>query len=249
MNSQKINKVDIQATYPNGIPSVAPQPNLTYPNQPQQYVQPMPYVQPQQTFAPWTSANANPTEQEEVEKKPKMRTGRPRNVMIMIMSLIFIILTVLAYTLDVTKLPDWASSLPIFNGLSGWEWLISDFNNILSASEGIKGVMLSIVTLFPMFLFTLSCISFLLALFGFIFKKYNRVINLIIGILIGVIAVTMLFYPQIIAQLDLKVYFKSILSIEGVMCFVSAGLGIIYLLFTILFMKAMKIKDTEEEEA
>ncbi|MDE6059870.1 MAG: hypothetical protein K2G31_00125 [Clostridia bacterium] len=240
----KINKVDVQATYPNGYPPAAPQPAPTYPTQPQQ--------QPQ-TFAPKTSKKA--AVQEEVEEKPKKRTGRPRNIMIMILSLLFIVLSALAYKLgtpeNLETLPEWAKSLSLFSGISGWELLVKDpgaFTALFSAEGGIKALMLSIVFLFPMFVFTLSGISFILALLGFIFKKYVRVINLIFGILIGGMAVTMLFYPQIITGMDLKEYFQSILNLNGVMYFACAGLGIIYFLFTVLFMKPMKIKNKEEED-
>ena len=242
----KINKVDVQATYPNGYPPVAPQPAPTYPAQQPQYNQP-------QTFAPKTAPKA--VDEEEVAEKPKKRTGRPRNVMIMILSLLFVILSVLAYELGTPEkletLPEWASSLSLFSGISGWELIVKDpgaFTALFSAEEGIKALVLSIVFLFPFFVFTLSCISFILALLGFIFKKYVRVINLIFGILIGGMAVTMLFYPQIITGMPLKDYFQSILNLNGVMYFACAGLGIIYLVFTILFMKPMKIKDKEEVE-
>ena len=263
----KINKVDMQATYPNGYPPVAPQPNPTYPTQPQPQYAP----QQPQTFAPKTNTKATEQE-EEADDKPKNKTGRPRNVMVMILTLIFVLLTALPYALtqNLDKLPEFMrDAIPFFNGIKGWELLIKDFETfkvLFTSGEGIVGILTGVVSLFPMFIFTLSCISFILALLGLIFKKYVRIINLIFGILIGGMAVTMLFYPQIISssiyaqmallpenlivteECALKDYFQSKLSMEGILFFVSAGLGLIYFVFSILFMKAIKIKDEEEEE-
>lgn len=239
----KINKVDVQATYPNGYPQAAPQSAPTYPAQPQQ--------QPQ-TFAP-KSSNKEAV-QEEANEKPKKKTGRLRNVVIMILSLLFIILSALAYKLGspekLETLPEWAGSLSLFSGISGWELLIKEpsaFTALFSAEGGAKALVLSIVFLFPFFVFTLSGISFILALLGFIFKKYVRIINLVFGILIGGMAVTMLFYPQIITGTPIKEYFQSILNLNGVMYFACAGLGLIYFVFSILFMKPLKKKVKEEE--
>ncbi|MDE5601930.1 MAG: hypothetical protein K2J16_05475 [Clostridia bacterium] len=237
----KINKVDVQATYPNGYPQAAPQSAPTYPAQPQQ--------QPQ-TFAPKSSTKA--AVQEEVEEKPKKKTGRLRNIVIMVLSLIFILLTTIPYALkDPSKLPSWAvGPLQDFNGISGWAALINNFAEFKSqfAGDGFKEIMLRVVYLFPMFVFTLSGISFILALLGFVFKKYVRIINLIFGILIGGMAVTILFCPQIISGMPIKEYFQSILNLNGVMYFACAGLGIIYFVFTILFMKSMKKKVKEDDE-
>lgn len=216
--------------------------------------------------------NAGPVEAAPVAQtkvKPAKKSGVSRNVMIMILALLFIGLAIVGYlinneTITVPEGYEWVESINIFDGISTWETIAKDPKNFelnfqeINLMSGETRVTahsfgIGLVNVTPWIVFSLSCVSFIIAFICACCKKYSRVFNLIMGILIGGFAIVAMFAPLIIMNEALFVlgqekitvadWFNDVV-IEGQMYFhfVIAGLGFLQILFSCIFLKSLKRK-------
>jgi len=187
-----------------------------------------------------------------VSKRVAKKSGVGRNVMMMLFSLVFIGLAVVGYLIvkGVINLPEWAKwaqASIYFDGISVWEMLIKDFN-AFKAIFGELGVAAGIVTLIPMVLFTFSGINFIVAFISAIGKKYGRAFNFIFSLLIGAAAVTCLFCPYILSgDKDLLGYLLDLVGNGAYLAIAGAGWGVLQFLFSLFFLKSLKIKDKKRK--
>ncbi len=273
----KINKIDVAATYPGGYPNANPA-----------YQQPYaPYAQAptypaSSGFAPVNTAPeaVSGFDTTETKAKPEKKSGISRNIFMLIFSLGFIMLSIMGYLIakgTVTMMEGtetWAAGITSFSGIGQWEMLCTNFEafkSIFSMQEGIMGIMLGIAAIMPMVLFTFAGISFIIAFFGLIFKKYNKTLNLIFSIIIGAAAITtfFLFYinPTTLAGFAGENFLSTFLpymlltqntdytiisffmdiqahSMWTPLYFAIAGAawGLLQFIFSLIFMKSMKKK-------
>ncbi len=225
----KINKIDTQAA---------------------SLVQPAPaYNQPQTNFEPLTEV---PEQTAPAKEKANKHSGIGRNVIMMILSLLFIGIQVFAYLLEEGTFS--IKNVNLFmdeyymSGVGLWNLLISNSADFAQLFEGSFGVgLLSIV---PMISLTLACVNFIVALVSAIGKKYGRAYNLVSSILLAACGVLILFYPFFVHNAGdpnnawtLLDFFVDILAKQSFMLLVSAVLGVVQLVFGLAFLKSLERKD------
>jgi len=187
--------------------------------------------------------------------KPVKKYGTGRNIMMMIFSLVFIALSVVGYLIKngtIANLPEWANWIAVsvyFDGISGWELLIKNFAEFKAMFS--EEILYGILSLFPMILFTLSGINFLVAFISACGRKYGRAFNFIFSFLIAGVAVTTLFIPYI-AQMgsenatDLIGYFSDMISGGAYLFIAGAAWGVLQLLFALIFCKKLGYKKNKK---
>lgn len=202
------------------------------------------YTQPQTNFEPvYTNANEEAVPQKKVKAK---RSGIGRNITMMIMSLIFIALSVVGYLVntDVIKIDGYVYGISHFDGITYWNTLIQDFAQFKAYfDDPVAGIL----TILPMILFTLAGINFIVALVSACGKKYGRAYNLIMSIILAACAIVLLFRPFIAMgeawENNLGLYFKSVIENEYYLLIVSAALGVLQLVLGLCFCKSLKRKE------
>lgn len=185
------------------------------------------------------------------DKKAKAadkKSGLPRNIFMMIFSLLFVALSTVAYllnngTIPAGSLPPWMGGIASFDGIALFEGLI---NKTFVQPSDVLGWIPAIL---PSALFVLSGIVFIVALIAAIGKKYSRAWNLIASLLIFAIAVVMLLAPVIFAEGNfvelLMVYFMGehgIITEGRYFAFAGVALGLLQFLFSLFFLASMKKK-------
>ena len=204
------------------------------------------YTQPQTNFEPvYANEEAAAVPQTKVKAK---HSGIGRNVTMMIMSLLFVALSVVGYLVNAGTIKTDLFGISWFDGITYWNMLIQDADAFSLLFSDVLG---GILTIIPMILFTLAGINFIVALVSACGKKYGRAYNLIMSIVLAAGAIVLMFRP-FLADLvtDKTLYEGNILAfflntIEGqqYMFFVSAGLGLLQLIFGLCFCKSLKRKD------
>lgn len=181
-------------------------------------------------------AEATYTKPQPVEEEPiaaqeavvPKKSGLGRNIVMMIISLLFVALNVVGYLIakGTIHLGDtgWALGFTAFNGIGTIEALISGVV-LPSDTVGILGIAL------PVALFGLACINFLVAFISACGKKYGRAHNVVFGVLIFAVAVLMLLYP-FIANTEFVLADRYVL-LGG------AVLGLINLVLSLVFIKKL----------
>ncbi len=155
------------------------------------------YTQPQTNFEPvYPNEEAAAAPQTKVKAK---HSGIGRNVTMMIMSLLFIALSVVGYLVNVKviKVDGGLYGIGFFDGISSWNLLIQNPNAFASL---FSDVVLGIITIVSMVLFTLAGINFIVALVSACGKKYGRAYNLIMSIILAAGAIVILFVPMLYAK-------------------------------------------------
>lgn len=155
------------------------------------------YTQPQTNFEPvYTNANEEAVPQKKVKAK---HSGVGRNVTMMIMSLLFIALSVVGYLVNTNaiKIKGGLYGIGFFDGISSWNLLIQNPSAFASL---FSDVGLGIITIVSMVLFTLAGINFIVALVSACGKKYGRAYNLIMSIILAAGAIVILFVPMLYAK-------------------------------------------------
>lgn len=235
----KIPKVDATATL---HPQYQPQYNNA------------PYNQPYMGgYAPQPRYAAPPVAQQNEIAKPQKKAGTGRNVMMMLFSLIFIALSVVAYLIGnetIKNIPDsmsWLGGIGFFDGISAWQTLCTDIGSLKSALEtsGIIGLLNEIA---PIFLFTFSGINFIVAFISACGKKYGRAFNFIWSLIIVASALFIVYtYYALICEslgeaIPVAEFLKLLFTVE--LCLIPAGalLAIVQFLFSLFFLKSLKIK-------
>lgn len=233
----KINKIDTSATQP------------TYNPQNPYATSPAPI---------YRADNAPVAPVAKTKAKAEKKSGISRNIFVMICALLFIGLTVVGYlvnneTIAVAQDSEWLSFFGKFTGLGAWEDLVhgaEDFKAAFDVSIGF-----GIVAIIPFVLFTLSCLIFVVDFICACCKKYGRFTNLLFGLVIGGCGILMLFHeylmgyttavklgmtdalPKLFDHLD-----ELIVDRQGYLLIGSAVLGLIYFIFSCVFMKTLKKK-------
>lgn len=206
--------------------------------------------------APFEPVYAN-EQAEQVASKEKATTpkhsGIGRNITMMILSLLFIAISVVGYKIDTINglIGDENSILynlfgiRILDGVTYWDNLIyraTDFSNYFS-----DGILDGIITLLPMITFTLAGINFIVAFISACGKKYGRAYNLISSLLIGACAIASLI---VVAQswsssndiIDGLTIMISEHIMDSIAILVYAVLGLLQIILGLCFLKSLKRK-------
>ncbi len=192
--------------------------------------------------------------------KPKKKAGTGRNIFMMIVSLLFIAASVLAYLINTNTVNIGESTfgLGYIDGIACWELLVTDFANFKAMFEA--DMVAGILAIMPMALFTLSCITFIVALISACGKKYSRAFNLIWAIIIFVAGLAVIFTPYFAPdealakvlfdgedKISIFNYLQYMFQDGKAYCIVApAALGLIQLLFSFFFLRSLEIDDDEE---
>ncbi|HAT83377.1 MAG TPA: hypothetical protein DCS37_00505 [Clostridiales bacterium] len=200
------------------------------------------YTQPQTNFEPvYANEEAAAVPQSKVKAK---HSGIGRNVTMMIMSLIFIALSVVGYLVNADTIKNDLFGISWLDGITCWDILIQNADAFSLLFEG--DVLGGILTIIPMILFTLAGINFIVALVSACGKKYGRAYNLIMSIVLAGLSVFMLFYPFVCFNTEgegLLPYLRGIVEEKEFALFVSAGLGLLQLILGLCFCKSLKRKE------
>lgn len=211
-------------------------------------------VQPTYTPANPVASNFEPTYQaappvqetaqgrradEKAAKRADKKSGLPRNICMMLFSLFFVAISVVGYLIvkGTLAVPAFAQSLTSFDGISFIEALIKDFEAVKSFT-----IVELVAAILPTALFLLAGVDFIVALIAAIGKKYGRAWNLIASILIAAIAVLILIAPILFANKPFVEYFKEIIQEQKFFLLVGAGVGILQLIFSLIFLASLKKK-------
>lgn len=229
----KINKIDTSATQPTYNPQ------NTYATSPAPV-----YYADNAPVAPVAKSKA----------KAEKKSGISRNIFVMICALLFIGLTVVGYLVNngTIALPqeegwDWIACFGTFSGIDIWEMLVTDTDVFVALFED---VLVGIVTIIPFILFTLAGIIFIVDFICACCRKYGRVTNFLFGLVIGGCGILMLFYEFLVFQAgglveisELGSYLKEVVvDAQGYILIASAALGLIYFIFSCVFLKTLKKK-------
>lgn len=244
----KINKVDTSVTQPTYVPQ-----------------------NPQATnYEPvYNAGRADAVSAKRQKAVSSKKSGIPRNIFMMIIALIFIGLTIVGFlinngTITTNEGQEWVAQIIKFSGIDQWKCVVDNKDTFVAmfqemnaetgeAAISVQSVFIGIATISPMIVFTLSCISFIIAFICACCKKYGRIYNLIISLVIGVFACLMLFIPYIeinmeamaagTEQIGIANYFKDVvIGQQMYFLIVSAGLGLIQFIFSLIFLKSLKKK-------
>lgn len=216
----KINKIDTQAAT---------------------LVQPAPaYNQPQTNFEP---VYAN--EAAQAPAKKAKHSGVGRNVVMMIMSLLFIAISVVGFLVKGGIIENSLFGIEFLDGVSGWIDLFKGGEDLQTWFDISTGA--GIIYVLPMALLLLAVVNFLVALISACGKKYGRAYNVVSSILIGGIAITMMFYLLFIEGGDIAEYFTALIDEGMYMFFASAGLGLLQLIFGLCFTKSLERKEKKSK--
>ncbi len=205
------------------------------------------YTQPQTNFEPvYANEEAAAVPQTKVKAK---HSGVGRNITMMIMSLLFIALSVVGYLVNEGKITNDLYGISWFDGITYWDILIQDadvFSLVFAGADGKLDILGGIVTIIPMILFTLAGINFVVALVSACGKKYGRAYNLIMSVILAGLSIFMAFYPFVCFNTEgekLLPYLQGIVTKEEFALFVSVGLGLLQLIFGLCFCKSLKRKE------
>lgn len=182
----------------------------------------------------------------------KKKSGIGRNIVIMLLSLIFVALSTCAYLVNQGVIPSpsgfvWVARLGVLDGISVWEMVINSHDSLgaLFESDFVVGLMV----ILPLILFTLAGINFIVAFISACGKKYGRVWNLISGVILAGCAITMLFADYITglrltsSSIGFGDYFMEIIiGHQFYFLIVCAGVGVLQLFFSLVFLAPLKRK-------
>ena len=199
------------------------------------------YTQPQTNFEPvYANDEAAAVPQTKVKAK---HSGIGRNVTMMIMSLLFVALSVVGYLVNAGTIENDLFGIRYLDGISCWNAMIQDFGAFKAYFDN---PVVGILTILPMIVFTLAGINFIVALVSACGKKYGRAYNLVMSVILAGLSVFMVFYPFICFNTEgeeLLPYLLGIVEEQEFALFVSAGLGLLQLILGLCFCKSLKRKD------
>lgn len=224
-----------------------------------------PQQAPEYTQSPFEPVYANEESVAPQKSKAKSRakatmpkrSGVGRNIIMMILSLLFIAIGVLGYyawgnRINIGTLLGIGENNFGIGGLDGityWKNLIYRTDSFVAYFS--DNVWDGIITILPMIVFTLACLNFVVAFISACGKKYGRAYNFISSILIGAGSIAPLFIEaQYIAQTEGKAnIWQGLLSlfngdnlINNAALVVFAVLGLLQFIFGLCFIKSLKKK-------
>lgn len=198
-------------------------------------------VMPMENVSP-VSESASTKEKKKAAKAAKAakgdkKAGTGRNIFMMLLSLVLVAVSALAYLNSTGKLSvDLLNGLAAFDGITIWKSIIVDKFNPF-AGEILDGIY----AILPLIVFTLAGINFIVALISCFGKKYGRAWNFIASLIIAAAAIVSLFVP-VIKGANLVEYFLTIISDGKYLIFVAPGVAFIEFLFALIFLKSLKKK-------
>lgn len=202
-----------------------------------------------------TTTTQQPQAKTKTKKKAlsEKKSGVGRNVLMMIFSLVFVALSVVAYLLKIGTIPKdivaesypWLINISFADGISPIEMMIKNFDYVKALFSADLG--LAIVTIVPSVLFVLAGLNFIVAFISAIGKKYGRAYNLLMSVILCGLAVTVFFIPYIMLQkagltIPILDYFKTCATVDGCLIYCIAGWGVLQLFFALCFIKSLKRK-------
>ena len=131
------------------------------------------------------------------KKKSMVKKCRPRSAIMLIFSLIFVAINVLAY-LNVT-IPYFDTYATYFNGIGVIESIIKDASGFAAGFQGGDLIALvgTIYALIPALIFVLAGLVALMNLIGLIIGKYGKTFNIIMILIVLLASVAFLVVPYI----------------------------------------------------
>lgn len=183
-------------------------------------------------------------------------SGIGRNITMMLLSLLFIAISVVGYlinnnTIKFTEGSELIKSglfgITYFDGISMWNTLINNSGSIVEMFTGENANILgAIASLMPMLLFTLAGINFIVALVSACGKKYGRAYNVISSLLIGGSAIFAVFIPYLTGEdesvTSILEYVTKIVNDKWYVFFAALVLGLVQIILGLCFIKSLKRK-------
>lgn len=174
------------------------------------------------------------------------KSGRSRNFFIFLFSALLLVCSLLGYFYLQGKL-----EVAQFEGLVGFDG-ITMLKKIAEAPEIYKAmfeadIALGLWTVMPVIFFLGSILTAALALMGFVFKKYPRLVNLVLALGTFALTLCMLFAPFVMPGTEMTAaqiadYFTDIIESGAYLIFVPVGISLLQALFSLVFLKSMKKK-------
>ena len=132
------------------------------------------------------------------DKKKAMKSCRPRSFFMLLFSLIFVAINVLAY-LDV-KIPYVETYSTYFNGIQVIENIIKDAQGFIAGFTGgdMSALLGTIYALIPALIFVLAGIVALINLIGLIAGKFGKTFNIIFTILVFLFSIAFFAIPLLV---------------------------------------------------
>lgn len=210
---------------------------------------------------PVEGTSAVQTEQETaVETTAVKARGTGRNIILLIISVLFVGLSVLGYlvskeVLKVTEDIQWMGSLTSFSGITNFDLLINEtdlFKTMFTENIGYGIIELVI----PMLLFVLSAVNAIVALISAIGGKYGRAYNVCSGWLIGGSAIVTLFAPwlsnycldkSLADEFPFVDYLKDLVKNDGLYGWMlaAAALGLLLIVLVMVFIVPLKERSVD----
>lgn len=190
------------------------------------------------------------------------KSGRSRNVMIFIFAALLLVCSVLGHfyadaggaTMEdiangnALEAGDFLSALEAFDGVG----VLSDIANDELYAELLKetfaeDIATGLLEVLPVIFFLLAALTAALALIGFIVKKYPRLLHLILALGLLAVSVCILFSPLLGADgagFDAigDYFMNTVVSDLNFLLLAPAVIGVLHLLFSLIFLKSLKKK-------
>lgn len=198
--------------------------------------------------------NGGKGEKDGAPKKKKRVSSILKNVVCAALSLGFIGLSVACYLSIKGVFVGGNEFNSFYNGIYLWELLFT-YPEYFAASFG-AGVGWGLAELLPMFIFTLSCVDFIVCVIGIFLKRYGKTYHLLLGAAICAMSVALVFVPYInIVNVDASIgvandltisqYFTSIFNPQYTTLYFAPAIGVVRLICAILF--ALRFKKRKKE--
>lgn len=199
-------------------------------------VQQAPAYNQQTNFEPVYSEDVAQAPSKKVAKANK-RSGVGRNIVIMIMSLLFVAASVVGFLINNGTIDNTLLGFGLFDGITSWAIICTQFAALKEAFA--TNVMAGIILILPAILLTLAGINFIVAFISACGKKYGRAWNVISSILIAAVAIFAMFAQLIGFEGSFVEYFQAIISGGLYAYIIVAALGLIQLILGLCFTKSL----------
>ncbi len=218
----KLNKIDREATYPN---SYAPRPT---------------------EFNDVNSADRAEAafDAQPVAQKSGKRPGTTRNILMMILSLLFVGLFVVGYLAEkgIINFGSYSAfGFTYFSAIGDFEMMIKDFGAFKAAVVASYGA-----SLIPILLFVFAGVDFIVAFISACGKKYSRAFNLVWSILVFLLSVGMLFVGYLAeahpAETDMIGYIQDLASEYCVVLVAGVVIGLVQFICSLCYLKTLERK-------
>lgn len=199
-------------------------------------VQQAPAYNQQTNFEPVYSEDVAQAPSKKAAKANK-RSGVGRNIVIMIMSLLFVAASVVGFLINNGTIDNTLLGFGLFDGITSWAIICTQFAALKEAFA--TNVMAGIILILPAILLTLAGINFIVAFISACGKKYGRAWNVISSILIAAVAIFAMFAQLIGFEGSFVEYFQAIISGGLYAYIIVAALGLIQLILGLCFTKSL----------